>query len=231
MLSLCKTYQEVLMKTTHKIVKDLLEHPNALLLMQEAQAILSQEAQKRIDFYNTITEQEKAEFINGEIIFHSPVKLKHNKVSKYILKLLDNYVDEHNLGYIGIEKVLIALTRNDYEPDICFFGNEKSENFQPNQMRFPAPDLVVEVLSKSTEFRDRRIKFEDYEAHKVSEYWLIDTESESVEQYILVDEKYELKLKSSDSMIESKSIDGLRVPIPAFFDSDLNMKAVQEIMK
>ncbi len=219
------------MKTTHKIVKDLLEHPNALLLMQEAQVILNQEAQKRIDFYNTITEQEKAEFINGEIIFHSPVKLKHNKVSKYILKLLDNYVDEHNLGYVGIEKVLIALTRNDYEPDICFFGNEKSENFQPNQMRFPAPDLVVEVLSKSTEFRDRGIKFEDYEAHGVSEYWLVDTDLKFVEQYILTNNKYELKLKASEAVIESLAIEGFKVSIPSFFDLELNKSALKQILK
>jgi Uma2 family endonuclease len=219
------------MKATHKIVQDLLEHPNAILLMKEAKAILNHEAQKRIDFYNTITEQEKAEFINGEIILHSPVKLKHNKVSKYILKLLDNYVDEHNLGYVGIEKVLIALTRNDYEPDICFFGNEKSENFQPNQMRFPAPDLVVEILSKSTEFRDRGIKFEDYEAHRVSEYWLVDTDLKVVEQYILVNDKYELRLKASEAVIESLAIKDFKVSIPSFFDLELNKSALKEILK
>jgi len=34
-------------------------------------------------------------------------------------------VEKNNLGFIGHEKILIALTRNDYEPDICYFGASK----------------------------------------------------------------------------------------------------------
>ncbi len=42
------------------------------------------------------------------------------------------------------------------------------------QSKFPAPDLIVEVLSESTEANDRGIKFEDYAAHGVVEYWIVD---------------------------------------------------------
>ena len=35
---------------------------------------------------------------------------------------------------------MITLTRNDYEPDICFFKKEKSDDFVENQTLFPAPD-------------------------------------------------------------------------------------------
>ncbi|MEY4539280.1 MAG: hypothetical protein RLZZ306_1037, partial [Bacteroidota bacterium] len=34
------------------------------------------------------------------------------------------YSDIHQLGFVGIEKIMITLTRNDYEPDICFFKKE-----------------------------------------------------------------------------------------------------------
>ena len=68
---------------------------------------------------------------------------------------------------------MISLTRNDYEPDICYFNKEKSQHFTDDQLLFPAPDLVVEVLSKSTEQTDRTIKFKDYENHNVLEYWII----------------------------------------------------------
>ena len=70
---------------------------------------------------------------------------------------------------------MITLTRNDYEPDICFFRKDKSDNFTEDQVLFPAPDLVIEVLSDSTEKRDRGVKFKDYQAHKIEEYWIIDT--------------------------------------------------------
>lgn len=43
-----------------------------------------------------------------------------------------------------IEKATIGLTRNDYEPDICFFTAEKAAQFTEDQMIFPTPDFVVE---------------------------------------------------------------------------------------
>jgi Uma2 family endonuclease len=38
---------------------------------------------------------------------------------------------------------MVSLTRNDYEPDVCFFGNDKAKNFTPKQAQFPAPDFIV----------------------------------------------------------------------------------------
>lgn len=50
-------------------------------------------------------------------------------------------------------------------------------------MRFPAPDLVVEVLSASTVAIDCSVAFEDSAAHGVGEYWLLDPDTKTVEQY------------------------------------------------
>jgi len=65
------------------------------------------------------------EFICGEIIVHSPVKKRHSELSGRLFHPLDLYVEKNNLGFIGHEKILIALTRNDYEPDSCYFGASK----------------------------------------------------------------------------------------------------------
>ena len=65
--------------------------------------------------------------------------------------------------------MLVGLTRNDFEPDIVFYGAEKAAALRPDQTTFPPPDLIVEVLSESTEARDRGIKMEDYAAHGVRE--------------------------------------------------------------
>ena len=64
---------------------------------------------------------------------------------------------------------MVSLTRNDYEPDICFFGVAKAAQLTPDQMRFPVPDLVVEVLSETTQAVDRGVKFDDCAAHGVAE--------------------------------------------------------------
>ena len=179
-------------------VEQTLEMPNAVLFMRKVKAALEAEKEKRRHFYEIVEENKKMEFINGEIVFHSPVRLQPNRATKLLCGLLNTFVAKHRLGFVGIEKIMISLTRNDYEPDVCFFGNEKAKNFKPTQAQFPAPDLVVEVLSDSTEKYDRETKFQDYAAHGVSEYWIIDAEKETVEQYFLENEQYELLLKAKD---------------------------------
>jgi Uma2 family endonuclease len=88
----------------------------------------------------------------------------------------------------------------------------------------------VEALSPSTEERDRGIKFEDYAAHGVGEYWLVDPENEIVEQYRLVDETYELVMKSKTGEIESAVVDGFVIPVRAVFDDDSHRAALQAIV-
>ena len=211
-------------------VEKTLEMPNAVIFAQRLDAALKKEHAKRKHFYEIIDESKKMEFINGEIYFQSPVKLQHHSAMFNIAKLLDAYVVAHQMGKVGVEKLLISLSRNDYEPDICFFDIEKSVNFKPKQMQFPAPDFIVEVLSDSTERNDRETKFQDYAAHGIKEYWIVDAEAETVEQYIVENEEYELKLKSNDGTIESVSVPGFRIPIKAIFDESLNLEILKQIV-
>ena len=217
----------------NNLVKTILESSGAALIVQQVQAKLDEERSKREEFYGKITEEDKAEFINGEIVHHSPVVKGHNDATKLLLKLIDTFVSIYKLGYVGVEKIMTSFTRNDYEPDICFFDKEKSKDFKKGQMHFPVPDLIVEVLSKSPKSlkRDKKIKFNDYELHGVSEYWMIDPEEETVELYRLEEGKYNLILKSKEGHIQSKVIEGFSIPIPAIFDEEENLKALKELLK
>lgn len=170
------------------------------------------------------------EFINGEIIFHSPVKLQHNDATILLGMLLKAFVAKNKLGFVGVEKIMVSLTRNDYEPDICFFGKEKAKKFKRKQVQFPAPDFVVEILSDSTAKNDRETKFQDYAAHGVQEYWIIDAEKEIVEQYFLQNESYELLLKAKDGKIESVVLPEFKIPIQANFDEQINLKTLANLI-
>ena len=55
-----------------------------------------------------------------------------------------------------------------------------------------APDLVVEVLSKSTAKRDRWYKKRGYESAGVPEFWLVDPVHRSIEVYLLQEGRYVL---------------------------------------
>lgn len=198
--------------------------------VEEMNARLETEARLRREFYEMITEDDKAEFINGEVIYHSPVMLRHTRAAKNLLVLLEAHVTGRALGFVGYEKMMISLSRNDYEPDIVFFGPDKADAFTPQQMHFPAPDLVVEVLSPSTEARDRGIKFEDYAAHGVGEYWLVDPDAETVEQYRLAGESFELIMKSRTGEIESAVVAGFVIPVRAAFDEAVYQATLRRLM-
>ncbi|MDZ7933430.1 MAG: Uma2 family endonuclease [Emticicia sp.] len=109
-----------------------------------------------------------------------------------------------------------------------FFGKEKTESIKPNQALFPVPDFIIEVLSESTEERDRGIKFDDFEAHGVAEYWLIDVETATIEQYLLKNGQYYLHKKTDEGTIHCQVLKGLDIPIEVVFDEtkqfELNFK-------
>lgn len=220
----------MIVQQERSLLDKLLHSPRLPFYVQEIQAVLANEAQKRQQFYAEITEQDKAEFINGEIIYHSPVKLRHNMASGLLYRLVSTYVTQHSLGFVGYEKIMVSLTRNDYEPDICFFAKAKSATFRPDQMHFPAPDFVVEVLSDSTAKIDRGVKFEDYAAHGVAEYWLVDPENERVEQYLLDDQDYSLVIKAQTGQIVSRAVANFEIPIRAIFDEAINQATLQQIL-
>ena len=208
----------------------ILNNPTAPSLVARLQTTLDAERLRRLQFYEEIDDDMKAEFINGEVIIHSPVKKEHTDATGLLYKIVDTFVRISKLGYVGYEKVMTALTRNDYEPDVVFFGNEKAKDFKKGHWKYHAPDFVVEVLSDGTEHRDRGIKFEDYEAHGVQEYWIIDPVEETIEQYFLQDGGYKLHLKSGQGIIESRAIEGFSIEIRAIFDEKANLEALRKII-
>lgn len=211
------------------LVEEALKSPRLPVYLEQLQRALTEEHLRRERFYDEITEQMKAEFINGQVVMHSPAKLQHTNVSKFLLKLLDTYVERHQLGWVGGEKVLVCLTRNDYEPDVVFYPAATAAGFSRRQMKFPAPDFVAEVLSEATEATDRTVKFEDYAAHGIREYWIVDPETERVEQYELAGEQYRLRVKADSGELRSLAVPGFVVPVRAVFDPAANLAALRQL--
>jgi Uma2 family endonuclease len=210
-------------------LRPIVKSPDMPKLIRDLQAIWENEQQRRLEFYDWVTPDMKAEFIDGEIIVHSPVRKKHNAITGWLYSLLNVYVMKHDLGFVGIEKIMTRFERNDYEPDIVFFGKEKAGTLEDDQTIFPVPDFIVEVISDSTEARDRGVKFLDYALHGVGEYWIIDPETETVEQYLLQEGEYVLKATLVKGSLESMVIKGFQIPVRAIFDREAQLKALGEI--
>jgi|APTNR8051073442_1049403.scaffolds.fasta_scaffold01536_9 Uma2 family endonuclease len=221
------------MTASQHIVDQIMAHTDAYRIVEQARLRLLAEEDRRRAFYDIVTEDDKAEFVNGEIVFHSPVMKAHNDATKYLLNLLLNYVEYHNLGYVGVEKIMTRFTRNDYEPDICFFNSEQAATFEDKQLLFPVPDFVVEVLSKSsakTIEHDTVTKYHDYEQHGVREYWIVDPHEQTVAQYALEDGRYQLIPAAADGLIKGIAIPGFNIPVKAIFDRTLNQELIRKLM-
>jgi len=188
------------------------------------------EKRKREEFYEKITPNEKVEFINGEIVMQSPARNSHLEILNNLTNIFCNYVEIKKLGKVRIEKALICLKRNDFEPDLCFFKKEKSDFFEKNTLKFPAPDFVIEIISKSTEGIDRGIKFLDYAENQIPEYWLIDPDNETIEQYLLFENEYKLVVKKNDGKIKCNQIENLEFSVRAIFDIAENLKFLKSIL-
>jgi len=156
---------------------------------------------------------------------------RHAAVVGRLSRLLGAYVDLRRLGQMRAEKILSQFPRNDYEPDLVFFGLEKSQTITPQTLLHPAPDFIVEVLSPSTAATDRGVKFEDYAAHGVAEYWLVDPEAETIEQFVLRDGRYPASVELlREGVLQSPVIAGLELPVRALFEDEANLAALRRLL-
>ena len=150
--------------------------------------------------------------------------------------LLETFADRHDAGEVAVEKALVGLERNDVEPDVCFWLAATAENFTDDMDVYPAPDLVVEVLSKSTKHRDRGVKLQAYALDGVAEYWIADPTRQVIEQYRLVtgreDNSYELTgAFSGDDELTSHVLPGFTIPARACFEREARGAALQRLRK
>ena len=76
-----------------------------------------------------------------------------------------------------------------FQPDLIFVSNARAGIIQEDWIA-GSPDLVVEVSSPSTAAYDRATKLPNYAEAGVSEFWIIDSQAQTVEVLKLQGQKY-----------------------------------------
>lgn len=105
----------------------------------------------------------------------------HQSVVVRLTVLLDTHVRERGLGrvYPPLDVVLDREAALIVQPDLLFVSNERAWIVRGHV--WGAPDLVVEVASPSTAYRDRTLKLAWYGRYGVRECWLVDPKEQRVE--------------------------------------------------
>lgn len=130
------------------------------------------------------------ELINGKVVMMAPATVNHHRVSYNVSTIFHKYLNGKKCEYFPDGVGLYLSDKDRYIPDgmvVC-----DPEKVKPKGI-VGAPDLVLEVLSRSTAKNDRGRKKEMYERCGVREYWIADPIRLSVEQYVLEDGKFVLR--------------------------------------
>jgi len=157
--------------------------------------------------------QNKLEYVNGVIIELSGATANHNRIkedtSGYIYSRLD---DCHPLG--SDMAVSVQAITSYYFPDLVYVCEEEDTFEDENETRLINPSVIIEVLSKSTEVRDRGDKFHAYwQLPSLKEYILIDSRTMRVDIFSRSEENTWL-MHSYTQYGDIASIATLNVKVP-----------------
>ncbi len=137
-------------------------------------------------------DSKRHELIDGDHLMAPSPIAKHQRASMNLLFALESFIRQHELGRAFAAPFDVILSEFDVvEPDILFISTERLKTLVKDWVR-GAPDLVVEILSPSTEEIDRTLKMKLYEKFGVREYWIVDPETASIEVYALRKNVYKL---------------------------------------
>ncbi len=135
----------------------------------------------------------------------------HQKVSRRIQFQLYVQIEMTNRGEVYNAPVDLQLSEYDIvQPDIVVVLNRPLNIISPTKIK-GVPDLVVEILSPSSEHNDRVLKHGLYCQSGVPEYWIVDPVEMVLQQFVLQDRKYQLITQRDQlvrlSMLSDVSVD------------------------
>ena len=172
--------------------------------------------------YYAIPDGIRVELIDGKIYDLSAPSLIHQRIMGEVYFVLEKYIKEHKgkcVTFFSPLDVKVDCDENTIvQPDVFVICNR--DKLTP-QFVYGAPDLVIEVLSPSTKYKDEGIKFNKYRSAGVREYWLVDAKKKTVVVHKFV-ENVTSKIYSFDS----------KVPVGIFDDKcEVDFSEIHERIK
>jgi len=169
------------------------------------------------DYFGLPETNRIVELSSGRLIFTPSPTTTHQSVSGNLHLLIGTYVRAKNLGEARYSPLDVRLYPGAIrQPDIVFMSNEHKDRI--TESYWGVPDLVMEILSESTEKVDRTDKFSEYEKAGISEYWIVDPSKRVIEVYVLDLKAYKIMGKwGAGEMAHSKVLAGFQAPVDDVF--------------
>ena len=147
--------------------------------------------------YLSWTFDELVELIKGKVWKMSPAPTsRHQRISVELSRIFANSFRKHQCTlfhapfdvYLTHDLDQYKAANTVVQPDLCVICDRtKIKEFGC----VGAPDLVVEILSKSTAKKDLNDKYNVYQEFGVKEYWVVFPLEKAITIYALVDGRFE----------------------------------------
>ena len=163
-------------------------------------------------------DRNRYELIDGELFVTPAPTPKHQKIVGALFVQLSSYVSQNSLGEVYVAPVDVLLDQYTViQPDVLFIRRKRLGIVKEGAIE-AAPDLVVEVLSPSSFYKDLRRKMAAYAQFGVQEYWIVDPETQTIELYQRVGEGLQLARKfTSQETFESPLLVGFQLAVGSIF--------------
>ncbi|MQA89404.1 MAG: Uma2 family endonuclease [Gemmatimonas sp.] len=145
------------------------------------------------------------EVIAGELYVSPSPLTRHQLVSQRLNRQLDEFVEQHDLGWVLGAPVDVLFAEGNYMvPDLIFVRRERVGIISDRGIE-AAPDLIIEIASPSSARIDRGPKLQQYMRFGVPLYWVVDPDAGHVEVH-------ELLGSQAEPLIEAETLTWTPVP-------------------
>jgi len=166
------------------------------------------------DLLSTPEDNRRYEIFEGELIMSPAPNRAHQKAHANLFRIFSQHVHKHSLGEVYSAPFDVYFDEETVvEPDILFISKQRLHIVDESKVN-GAPDLVVEIISPSSDTRDRGFKFKLYAEKGVKEYWLPNPDEATFEIYVLGKNGFELAGKfTGEQKTKSSLFPGLEFSV------------------
>ena len=175
-------------------------------------------------------ENNRYELIDGVIYMMSSPRKIHQRLAKFIYDRFNVYfLDKECEVYFAPVDVylfdkkrfpLLSLPKKEckdaVEPDLLVLCDDSK--YHDDGIIYGAPDLVIEIVSKSSLKKDYMLKYYSYMKFGVKEYWIVDPINEKIIVYCLIDDDLSFNPYTFDDVVKSKTFNDLSVDFRNFVE-------------